>query len=109
MCWREKMSKRLKDNIHFFQLLLSSSKAQARQLLKTVTPEQSLLIAEIAYNLLHTIDDKDIQENIKNKKKLLQDLIRLNTLKRVATIKRNNLKVLRLILLIKNKLLYLLK
>jgi len=49
------MSQRIRRNINFLQLLLSTHRAQKKALLNTINSEQLKAIGEIALNILHGI------------------------------------------------------
>ena len=85
------MSKKLIANRHFLELLLSTSREQALTLLTTVTKEQVLLIAEIAYNILQLPLPKKAKYYVNKKKKLIERLAskKLSLKKRTALITKN--------------------
>lgn len=68
------MSKRLRDNLHFFQLLLAAEKPQQRALLHTLSDSQTLLLSEVIYNFLNNFP---IEQGVKkrlNRRAFLRDI-----------------------------------
>ena len=49
------MSQRIRKNISYLQLLLSTHRSQQRALLNTISPEQLNTLGEIALNILHGV------------------------------------------------------
>lgn len=68
------MSKNLIKNTNFLKLLLTTSKQQGIQLLKTVTDSQILLLSEIAHNLITLKHIKNIGKIISKRRRLLSKL-----------------------------------
>ena len=68
------MSKHISKNKHFLSLLLNTSDDQAIALLYTVTPEQLLLISEIAHNLLELPLNKKAAHLLKQKKRFFENI-----------------------------------
>ncbi len=60
------MSVKIHKSRHFLQLLLSTSKVQARALLETSSPDQILMLSEIALNIV----ENQLPTNTKTKLEL---------------------------------------
>ena len=69
------MSQNLFSNQNFLLLLLSTTPSQAHHLLKTITPQQSLAIAEIAFNLQNTMQNQKVHHLLKNQAHFLEKFL----------------------------------
>ena len=74
------MSKLLLSNTHFLRLILETSKKQAVLLLENTTPTQTLVLSEIASNLLELPLTSTVQEKLVHRnRKILKKLSRKST------------------------------
>ena len=64
------MSKHFSKNREFLHLILHSTKDQAVALIDTITPDQALLLSEIAHNVLQLPLPKKAQHLVNTKRKL---------------------------------------
>ena len=103
------MSQNLVSNQNFLLLLLSTTPSQARHLLKSVTPQQSLAIAEIAFNLQNTVQNQKVHNLLKNRVRFLEKISLANTQKRIKNIKKYNNLLYKILIEIKPELLTLLE
>lgn len=74
------MSTRLKENVHFFRLLLSAEKSQQRALMQTVSDSQTNLLSEVLYNFLNHFP---IEQTVRKR------LLRKTYLRDIANLKRS--------------------
>lgn len=100
------MSKNLKNNTQFLQLLLSTSKEQALALLYTATKEQILLLTEIALNILQLPLPNKAQHYVTKKKKLFQRLAsaKVSKVSKQSIIDKNANYILQVLLSLKQQL-----
>ena len=83
------MSPRVKDNIHFFHLLLTAHPAQQRALLTTASNDQLDFLSEVIHNIVFTLSD-----NPKDRKRLQRKtfLTELANIKRSYNFRRQRAK-----------------
>lgn len=63
---------RVKENLHFFWLLLHADHRQRVALLKTATPSQVNFLSELFYNLLHTLPLSEAERKPLRKRRFLK-------------------------------------
>ena len=68
------MSPRVRDNIHFFNLLLTSHPAQRRALLTTASNQQLDFLSELFHNILFTLSLTSKQKSSLQRKKFVREL-----------------------------------
>lgn len=101
------MSTHIQKNKSFLDLLLQTSKRQAKALLNTITSEQVLLIIEVIKNILELILPKKARYYVERKRKLLQKIIAksISKTKKALLIKKHSSLLLLLFYAIKQQLL----
>ena len=103
------MSENLSANRNFLLLLLTTTPNQARHLLKSITSQQSLAIAEIAFNLQNTVQNQKVHNLLKNRLHFLEKISLANSQKRIQNIKKYNNFLYNLLSAVKPELLSLLE
>lgn len=100
------MSRVIDKNKSFLSLFLSTSQAQQRRLLETITEEQAQLLSEIAFNLLRINLDVDDRKFLKSRVPLLQLLSNKKSSDKykIKIIKENRIPVTRILIHFKTQL-----
>ena len=93
------MSERIRNNGAFYQLLLTSTYAQQKALLDTLTPPQLDLISELVYNLLNTVPIADSEKKKLRRKKYFKELsdIKRSFRYRFSRVKKNKKHLLKVL------------
>lgn len=100
------MSELIRDNSNFLSLILDTDPNQQKSLLDSITPSQSLLIAEIFLNLLNIEHSERDINFLKNKVRLLESLAKHNLSARYrrSLVKKHKVSILRILLHFKDNL-----
>ena len=101
------MSKSMRQSQAFLNLLLNTSKGQSKALIYTLAPHQTTALCEILLNIDDLALNSKILEVLQKHRNLIQKLTnaRLSLSKRQAIIQNHYLKVIKILLLVKNPLL----
>ena len=83
------MSPHVKENIHFFQLLLNTHKPQKKALLLTISNPQLDFLSELLHNIVFTLPAGDKQHNKLQKRKYLTDIANI---KRSSSFRKQRVK-----------------
>jgi hypothetical protein len=68
------MSQRIKDNIHFINLLLNTTKKQSVALIKSIDRSQTDALTEIIYNIFNLSLNPKILQKLNKRKVLFKKL-----------------------------------
>ena len=83
------MSPRVKENIHFFKLLLSTHPQQKKALLITADKPQLDFLSELLHNIIFTLPTSDKQRAKLQRRKYLTDIANI---KRSHSFRRQKVK-----------------
>lgn len=71
------MSSRIRDNLAFLRLLLTTHVSQQKALLDSISESQANLISELLFNLLFVLPLNDKQQKALRRKQYLKDLSKI--------------------------------
>ena len=105
------MSKKLKKEKHFLELLLTTDKDQVKALMESLTASQVEVLVEIFINLLHINTPKKTKDLLRRRQRLIKKLTsrQLTIATKYRTIRQHMRQVYDTLLSVKGKLLQLLR